>query len=261
MLEMFVITHKKIEDKRIPKDRKFLLVGACNKEEKYGYLSDDAIEENISNKNPYFCELTGLYAMWKDASADYISLEHYRRLFSDGHMNLFHYKIASKAKLEKLLKQYDVILPHKQCWPKEKNLLTQYANEHIENDIKELEKIILQDYPEYETAWKQVMERQNYCYPYNMFVAKKELINAYCEFLFGILFKLENRITVNDGRNDYQKRVFGFLSERLFTVWLCFKQNLKIKELNVATLGDKPIKDFVRRIYRKIYWRLHGFKG
>ncbi|MCM1131659.1 MAG: DUF4422 domain-containing protein [Roseburia sp.] len=260
MLDMYVITHKKIEDKRIPKNRKMLLVGSYNKEERFGYLCDDE-DDNISDKNPYFCELTGLYAMWKHSTSSHISLEHYRRLFSNGKINFLHYKIISKEKMENLMMKYDLVLPHKQCWPKYKSLMEQYANEHIEEDILALEKIVLSKYPAFEFAWNQVMYLQNYCYPYNMFVGKKEMIDEYCSFLFDVLFELEKQINVNDGRDAYQKRVFGFLSERLFNVWLCFKGNLKIKELNVATLGDKPIKDFVRRAYRKVYWRSHGFKG
>ncbi len=260
MLEMYVITHKKIEDKRIPKDRKFLLVGAWNKEDTFGYMCDH-IEDNISHKNPYYCELTGLYTMWKYAQGEYISLEHYRRLFSDGKINLLHYKIISKNKLEKLMKKYDLVLPHKQCWPKEKSLFTQYEHEHIAKDIEKLEQIILSQYPEYKTAWEQVIHRQNYCYPYNMFVGKKAMMDEYCTFLFDVLFELEKTMDIDDGRDAYQKRVYGFLSERLFNVWLYYKGNLKIKELHIATLGDKPIKDFVRRIYRKIYWKSHGFKG
>ncbi len=260
MLEMYVITHKKIEDKRIPKDRKFLLVGAWNKEDTFGYLCDN-LKDNISEKNPYYCELTGLYTMWKYAEEDVISLEHYRRLFSDGKLNLFHYKIITKKKMEKLMDTYDLILPHKQCWPRKKNLVTQYEHEHIKEDIKKLELVVLSKYPDYKEAWEQVMLRQNYCYPYNMFVGRKKLMDEYCSFLFDILFELEKNIDVNDGRDLYQKRVFGFLSERLFNVWICHKGDLKIKELNIATLGDKPIKDFVRRIYRKVYWKSHGFKG
>ena len=45
-----------------------------------GYQGDDA-GDNISEKNPYYCELTGLYWAWKNLDADYIGLAHYRRHF------------------------------------------------------------------------------------------------------------------------------------------------------------------------------------
>ena len=43
-------------------------VGATGKGS-IGYQSDDE-EDNISELNPYFCELTGLYWAWKHIEAD-----------------------------------------------------------------------------------------------------------------------------------------------------------------------------------------------
>jgi hypothetical protein len=42
----------------------------------------------------------------------------------------------------------------------------------------------------------------------NIFVAKTDWLNKYCEWLFTILFELENKMIPNE--DPYQKRVYGF---------------------------------------------------
>ena len=48
---------------------------------------------------------------------------------------------------------------------------------------------------------------------------KKEFFDQYCEWLFDVLFELENRLDISTyNKND--SRVFGFVSERLLDVWI-----------------------------------------
>ena len=56
-----------------------LHVGAEGKES-LGYTPDNT-GENISSKNPNYCELTGLYWAWQNMNCEYIGLCHYRRYF------------------------------------------------------------------------------------------------------------------------------------------------------------------------------------
>ncbi|WP_278389529.1 DUF4422 domain-containing protein, partial [Acidaminococcus fermentans] len=57
-----------------------LQVGAEGKSLIPGYTPDNT-GDNISAKNPHYCELTGLYWAWKNLSCEYIGLCHYRRYF------------------------------------------------------------------------------------------------------------------------------------------------------------------------------------
>ena len=79
-IKLLVATHK---DYNIPKDRIYLpiFVGADIKENTTSFISDNT-GDNISIKNPNYCELTALYWAYKNIKADYIGLVHYRRYFS-----------------------------------------------------------------------------------------------------------------------------------------------------------------------------------
>ena len=72
-IKIIVATHKKY---KMPEDDMYLplYVGSKGKED-IGFMRDD-VKNNISEKNPYFCELTGLYWAWKNLDDDYIGLSH-----------------------------------------------------------------------------------------------------------------------------------------------------------------------------------------
>ena len=52
-----------------------------------------------------------------------------------------------------------------------------------------------------------------------MFIAKKETVDEYLDWLYSILFKLEKELDLNQYQG-YDKRVFGFISERLLDVYI-----------------------------------------
>ena len=58
-----------------------LQVGKAQSAVNLGFDGDDT-GDNISRKNPNYCELTGLYWAWKNLKDyDYVGLAHYRRYF------------------------------------------------------------------------------------------------------------------------------------------------------------------------------------
>lgn len=217
-----------------------------------GFTGDNT-GDNISCKNANFCELTGLYWAWKNLEYEYIGLCHYRRYFGFGrHGNDMagrHQAIFHRCDYEKLLKEYDVILPEKRNYFIE-TVRSQYEHAHNKRDLDEAEKIVAEKYPEYSDAFIEVMNRKR-LYILNMFVMKKELFDEYCAWLFDILFELEKRIDISQ-YNQYQARVFGFLGERLFNVWLK-KRELKLVEVPVVGMektnwGLKIVKFLKRKV-------------
>lgn len=80
--EIYIISHKEFEKPKL-EGYKSLLVGSIfhpDIKEKFDYCDDAG--DNISFKNKSFCELTGLYWIWKNSNADIIGLCHYRRYFT-----------------------------------------------------------------------------------------------------------------------------------------------------------------------------------
>lgn len=233
-IKILVATHKKYW---MPKDDIYLPIHVGMEGKAYlGYIGDNT-GDNISAKNANYCELTGLYWAWKNLKCDYVGLCHYRRYFANRniHINNAEKKKAAilhREDYEKLLQEYDVILPIKRNYYIE-TVRSQYEHAHNKRDLDEAEKIVKELYPEYSEAFTKVMKR-NKLHILNMVVIKKVLFNEYCSWLFSILFELETRIDITN-YNQYGARVFGFISERLFNVWL-EKQQLKIKEMPVVNL-------------------------
>ncbi len=247
-ITILIAAHKKYwmpaEDIYMP-----LHVGAEGKDP-LPYTPDNT-GDNISAKNPNYCELTGLYWAWKNLTADYIGLCHYRRYFgknvSTKDIEKKKAAIFHRKDYEALLAKYDVILPRKRCYYIE-TVRSQYEHAHYKKDLDEVEKIIAEKYPGYSDAFERVMSRRS-LHILNMFVMKKSLFDEYAAWLFDILFTLESRIDTS-AYDPYEARIYGFLSERLFNVWL-ERQHLRKKEVSVVFLETvdwpKKIRDFLKR--------------
>lgn len=230
-IKVLVATHKKYW---MPEDSVYLPihVGKTGKEA-IGFAGDDT-GENISYKNKNYCELTGLYWAWKNLEADYIGLAHYRRHFTGSSMlsrMLYGKKesVLGRSKLIAMLNSHDIILPAKRRYFIETNR-SHYNHAHHARDLDLTEQIIREDYPEYIRAFTRVMGR-TWAHRFNMFIMRRDYFDSYCEWLFSILAKLEEKIDLS-GYNTYNARVFGFISERLLDVWL-EGRGLKYKETGV----------------------------
>lgn len=235
-IKILVATHKKYI---MPKDEIYfpLQVGAEGKDD-LGYTKDNT-GDNISNKNPYYCELTGLYWAWKNLKNDYVGLVHYRRYFTlskkipKKEENKFEIVLSSKE-IEKILKDTEVILPKQRNYYIE-NLYDHYKHTMFIEPLDETRNIIEEKYPEYLSEFDMLHKRKK-MHAFNMFIMKKEILDNYCEWLFDILFELEKRIDPKQ-YDSFHARYLGRISERLLDIWIN-KNNIKYKEINVIDMQN-----------------------
>ena len=233
-IQIIVATHKQYT---MPKDKMYMPihVGAEGKES-IGYKGDNT-GDNISKKNPYYCELTALYWAWKNLNANYIGLAHYRRHFSfakklpkdiEGRIN----KVLNYEEAKNLLKNVDIVLPKKRNYFIE-NLYDHYKHTMYIEPLEETEKILSEKYPEYLEEFNKLHNRTS-AHVFNMFIMKKEILDKYCEWLFSILFELEKRINPSQ-YDSFHARYLGRISERLLDVWIN-TNNLTYKEVSVIDI-------------------------
>lgn len=226
-VQIFVMTHKKFNPPSNPIYVPLQVGTALN--ENLGYIRDDS-GDSISELNPYYGELTGMYWLWKNYhDADLIGICHYRRYFFNGDG-----KLMSKEEYEMALKDADVLVSNAMYAPK--SYMEYFGEAHNEKDMILAGEIIKELFPEDFDAFEKVMQGKKYYFG-NLCVMKKELFDMYCEWLFSIFFEMEKYIDVSS-YDDYHKRLFGFLSEELLLVYITAKR-LKVKEGHIGITAEK----------------------
>ena len=203
------------------------------KEEMAGMIGDDT-GDNISEKNPRYCELTAQYWAWKNLhDVDYIGFCHYRRYF-----NLE----STECQLTDMLKHKDVIalkivFPFPMYW----EIMRYISMEHLVIMMM----VVKKKYPDYEQTMIDYL-RGNVLYAKNMFICKKELFDQYAEWLFDILSECEKHMKpVPYSRLE---RSLAYMGEYLMPVYMMYHHK---KMAFVDYCGNH---EFVRHSWR---WRAY----
>ena len=262
-MSIYVIFHKKHPLLTNDPAYKPIQVGKALSSVNLGFDADNT-GSNISTKNPYYSELTGLYWIWKNTDSEYIGLSHYRRFFLGDKpawsMRLkkfseylilqgrkragVYYSSNSKTKelilrgtqVEHLLSDFDAIVPKRRKL--RYSVYEQYKRKHIIEDMDKTRTILAEKYPDYLESFDKSMQQKEIMHC-NMFVLKRQHFNDYMKWLFTILFELEKNTDIS-AYDNYQKRLYGFISERLFDVWLQ-KNKLKTKSLDLIYFKNLKI--------------------
>lgn len=234
---MYVITHKTLTPEHIqtfPDKYKLIHAGRAIGEE-LGYLGDNT-GDNISELNLYINEMTSLYWIWKNTSHTHVGLSHYRRFFfKDKKENLL-----TEEEALTLLEDYDIIVlrPIHILITWHELIIRAVRDEKLVTFAEEIiKKNLMRTQPDYLDAFDYRMKFSG-GYFKSMFVARKNVFNDYCEWFFSFMLDSTREVLRETHLPKIvgnAKRLMGFLSEGMLTVWL-MKNNLRVKELKLVEI-------------------------
>ena len=169
-------------------------------------IGDDT-GDNISEKNPFYSELTAQYWAWKNYyDSEYIGFCHYRRYFAQD---------LTSHIIEKIFESGTDVIVVGPCMRGNSRwgfLQTFVCGE----DLAIMQMVIKKICPDY---YKTMSYYGNdfLDYPLNMFICRRDLFEKYAEWIFSILFECENYVQLSP--YSRARRLYGYLAEFLMPVF------------------------------------------
>lgn len=246
---MYTVAHKKVEC--VPDGYCLLQVGAKNSPH-FAECTDDT-GENISELNGSFCEITGLYWLWKNTDDPYLGVTHYRRYFMKNFWTTSYKNILTPEELGYYLEDCDLIIPRPYAFKSTSR--DAYGAVHYVEDLDRTRNILEYMSPESVPYFDYILQRRtlSLC---NMFVAKREIFDKYMQWLMPILFECSNRIDTST-YSVYDKRLIGYLAEWLSNVWV-YMNNVKIKYVPIAQTDRSRLDNIARPIAKFLLYPYHN---
>lgn len=192
-------------------------VGAAGKETIPGFQRDDE-GDNISSKNPRYCELTALYWAWKNLDTDYVGLVHYRRHFAGkGEKG-----ILTCAEASQLVQKSPVLLPKKRHYLIE-TVGSHYCHTFDGNHLDCTRQVLSRCDPQLVRYFDKHLDDRS-AHIWNMMLMRRDVLDEWCSFLFPVLFEIESHLDFSN-MTPFEERVIGRISERLLDPWLMQSAN------------------------------------
>ena len=253
-VKIFMTYHKPYQ---LPFEQKILQpiqVGRAVEREPFfgGQLSDKNIEwlhahtigddtgDNISAKNRSFDVLTAYYWVWKHykeiGNPKYIGFLAHRKIFmlTDNDVRNFR-RFApdygyTEQELKKLLEEHKIITYFWATYHEDApvSVYEEYFYSHHIEDLNAMIASIKRHYPEMVPVMEDVLHNVHKEYAiWNFWIMEKELAWDYFEKLFPIMFEVEKERSAEIAEYDLeQRRVFGYLAERFFAIWVEYQTRL-----------------------------------
>jgi len=239
--KVFVVTHLN-PGMKLPSGYEYIGVGNQNTK-----LSlTDRPGDSISEVNPYFSELTAMYWIWKNykcSPEEIVGLVHYRRFLVSGILSMLTKEPIPFPDIETALSRSEIITPEPvRLMP---SIYDNYLSGHNVDDLDMALSIAERNDCVPSGYYSELLKSRNRGSICNVLMCRKRLFDEYCEWLFGILIPAFELIKT-EGRTGYQKRVFGFISERLFNVWL-IKNTIKQSHFPMIRTDFSFLKNYNHR--------------
>lgn len=219
--------------------------------------------ENISVKNPSYCELTAQYWAWKNLDADYYGLCHYRRFlcftqtdaprnerkhieaYAIDEYNLKRFGLEDEEQMRQMIEENDAVVGELQ---KVSNLYTPrgvqktaYAHWkahdraliHTE-DLDRMLEILDQLAPEIGKDAREYLKTNTFL-GFNCFVLKRELFDELCGIEFAVLEQLEQQVDVSHYCQQLS-RIYGFMGEIICSSYIYHLEKKKRRVKHVPIL-------------------------
>ena len=215
-IRIVMASHKACD---IPSDDMYIpvFIGSALRDEVPEGFTPDNTGENISILNPMYSELTGLYWGWKNIpevqeEGSFIGLVHYRRFFGTKKKGP-----VKRSDLDRYLGKKKLFLPkHRHYYIS--TMKEHYCSTQGSLTFDECEKILSENYPQYEESFDRAMGQTHGCIC-NMMIMRKDLADEYLPWLFDILRELCLRVD-SSGMSEFDRRFPGRISELLLNVWV-----------------------------------------
>ncbi len=231
----------------------------------YQWLLDNMIGDdtgdNISELNRYFNETTGIYWAWKNyeklSNPEYIGFCHYRRILDFTNTNELktdedvgcpsinylceNSKYLNSDNIRNCLKNNKYIIAKHY----EINPVSHFENIehlHVEDYYKTIS-ILKEKYPKY-AKYADIYNKENKCYFCNLFILPKEDFFEYAQFLFDMLFEINEKID----KSNYsicEERVVAYISEWLTGIFFTYLKSknevLELAQIYIKNTDLKPV--------------------
>ena len=111
---------------------------------------------------------------------------------------------------------------------------------HHGEDLNLAEQILGARFPEYSDGAEGYLAN-TICHFGNIFIMKRQVFQGYCQWLFPILEEFDRQKDVS-GYCAQERRVDGYLAERLLGIYRAYHQELRVLELPRVHFVEKPVE-------------------